>query len=414
MGQRLQRVDVLVLDAERHLAGRQDAQLRAASSSDLDQRAPPGRRRARSCRAAATVPAPASRSGRAPRRPARAGSRRPPAPGRPRRRRRRAAPARHHPAPRAGDRPRSRAGSCPRRRADHRDQPVLVQADGERCEVLGPADERARPRRQVARHTDRTRRRAGVERRALLQHLLLERPQVGARVDAELIDQQPPHPRVRRQGVGLAPGPVERGDQRRPEPLAQRMLARPVPRARPTTSAPAPSSTRAAIAASTRPSRTSSSRARCASAQSSRVDEDLAPEQGQTLARTLQGDRRRRPSRARRQPASRALSLASASTDCWGYDERVAVTGADDEVLVAECATQLRDLRLQRVLARRPGPEVLDQRVGAHPGARVESQAHQELGGLTRRQVHAYAVPVDLDLAEHPDCQHSSTLWRPT
>ena len=40
------------------------------------------------------------------------------------------------------------------------------------------------------------------------------------------------HPGVRRQRVGLPAGPVERGDQRGPEALAQRVLRRPAPRAR--------------------------------------------------------------------------------------------------------------------------------------------------------------------------------------
>ena len=43
---------------------------------------------------------------------------------------------------------------------------------------------------------------------ALAEELLLQGAQVRARLDAELIDQQPPHPGVRRERVGL---PASRG-----------------------------------------------------------------------------------------------------------------------------------------------------------------------------------------------------------
>ena len=69
-----------------------------------------------------------------------------------------------------------------------------------------------------------------------------------------------------------------------------------------------------------------------------RVDEDLAPEQGQTLARTLQ-DYRGVARAARDGDLCRELCRLRRVDRCRGYGEHVAVAAADDEVLVAESAT---------------------------------------------------------------------------
>ena len=64
------------------------------------------------------------------------------------------------------------------------------------------------------------------------EHLLLEGPQGLARLDAELVDQQRPHPGVRRERVGLPARPVERRDQRRPTGPRAADARPPAPRAR--------------------------------------------------------------------------------------------------------------------------------------------------------------------------------------
>ena len=58
----------------------------------------------------------------------------------------------------------------------------------------------------------------------MCEHGLLDLPQRGPRVDAELLGQDRPRPLVRAQRVGLTARSVQRGHELRPEALAQRML----------------------------------------------------------------------------------------------------------------------------------------------------------------------------------------------
>ena len=58
-----------------------------------------------------------------------------------------------------------------------------------------------------------------LERRVLTEDPLLELLELRARVEAELGSQLVPNPPVRRQGVRLAPGSVQRRDQQLPEAL---------------------------------------------------------------------------------------------------------------------------------------------------------------------------------------------------
>ncbi len=55
------------------------------------------------------------------------------------------------------------------------------------------------------------------------EHLPLQRRQLGAGVDAQLVGEQPGDPAVRGQRVGLPARPVQRRDQQRPQPFPQRM-----------------------------------------------------------------------------------------------------------------------------------------------------------------------------------------------
>ena len=57
-----------------------------------------------------------------------------------------------------------------------------------------------------------------------MQDVSFQRAQLGPGFEAEFVPQQRPYPRARRQRVGLAPGPVQGGDEDVPEPFAQRVL----------------------------------------------------------------------------------------------------------------------------------------------------------------------------------------------
>jgi hypothetical protein len=97
------------------------------------------------------------------------------------------------------------------------------QPRDERGQLVAAADE-ARPGR-VARHrvgADRHRRRPRpVHGGVLGEHGPLQALQLGAGVDAQLVAQQLPAARVRRERVGLAAGAVQREHQRPPQPLPQ-------------------------------------------------------------------------------------------------------------------------------------------------------------------------------------------------
>ncbi len=114
------------------------------------------------------------------------------------------------------------------------------------------------------------------------------------------------------------------------------------------------------------------------------------------------------PSRARPRGLRRQLGRpATASTDRGVDGQRVAVAGRRRPGPCRRAHGAAARPSTAGCCARSARPQVLDQRVGPHPRARVERQAGQQLGGLARRQVQSYAVPVDLDLAEHGDCQHT-------
>ncbi len=93
----------------------------------------------------------------------------------------------------------------------------LATAADQRAERLGRSGKRNRHGRvgtgPVAPH----------ERRVLAQDRAFEIAQLRARVEAELVEQDRPHPLVRLQRVALASLAVQRQHQLGPEPLAQRV-----------------------------------------------------------------------------------------------------------------------------------------------------------------------------------------------
>ena len=62
-----------------------------------------------------------------------------------------------------------------------------------------------------------------VERRILTQHRLVQVPQLGTRLDADLVDQRSPGCAVSLERLGLAPAAVERQHLQAAQALAQRM-----------------------------------------------------------------------------------------------------------------------------------------------------------------------------------------------
>ena len=90
--------------------------------------------------------------------------------------------------------------------------------------------------------------------------------------------------------------------------------------------------------------------------------------------------------------------------------EGVPVVGLGGEVLVAEGAASLGDLRLQGVAARTGGPDILEQDVHAHAGARIEREPDQQLGGLACRHRQPITIPASLDCAENGDSEHHPRL----
>ena len=133
-------------------------------------------------------------------------------------------PAPTSPADRRADRDRERRLADAARPHDL-DEPSTREQLGERCQLGLPADEFHRHRRQVARRRlERSgRARADVQGVAVRQDLLLELLELRAGVEAEFVRQLAPDALVGRQRVGLASGPIQRGDQQLPQALLERM-----------------------------------------------------------------------------------------------------------------------------------------------------------------------------------------------
>ena len=108
-------------------------------------------------------------------------------------------------------------------RANDADESVLIEQAPHGGDVVVASEQRRAAGRHVARRRDRGRGRRPTKARGLLQQLALEGAQVGAGLDAELVDQKPPHPAVRRECVGLPAPAIQSRHQRGPQPLAERV-----------------------------------------------------------------------------------------------------------------------------------------------------------------------------------------------
>ena len=111
-------------------------------------------------------------------------------------------------------------------RSDQGHQAVLADQSGEHRDVVVATDQRLRDGGQVAACRSGPRIRcSGSEAAVVLEDLLLQRLQLRAGVEPELLGQVLPDAAVGGQRVRLPAGAVEHSDQQRPQPLAQRVFA---------------------------------------------------------------------------------------------------------------------------------------------------------------------------------------------
>ena len=256
--------------------------------------------------------------------------------------------------------------------ADDLDEPLPSEPRRERGDLVVAPDELDRQRRQVAG-------RPRAQRAVVVEHLALELAQARTGLQAEVVRQAGAQALVGRQRVGLAARAVERHDQQLPQALAVRggrdrrlqvggrHVAEPQPRRelglqqRPACLLkPAPVG-RGPVAGRRQDVAAKAAERRRAQLGGGAV---VAGPQGLSRGRGVAHEPQR-VDRVRRdlQPV--------AALDCG------------DRRRVAERPAQPRDLRLQRVApGRHPGPQVVDQRVGAHRRPGVEREAYEQLRGL--------------------------------
>ena len=108
------------------------------------------------------------------------------------------------------------------RRAGQRHEAVLVQQRRDLGELVVAADERGRRRGEVA--ATPAAGREGGDRRVLCEDRLLEPPELGPRLEPELVREHPPRLLEDLERIRLAPAAVERQHQLPPQPLAERVV----------------------------------------------------------------------------------------------------------------------------------------------------------------------------------------------
>jgi hypothetical protein len=244
------------------------------------------------------------------------------------------------------------------------------------------------------------------------EDLSLEGDQVRPRVDAELVGEHPAHPPVRRQGVRLPPGPVQRGDQQRPQPLAEGMdgdqglqLADGLP------GRPEGEAGGQLVLPQPQPGLLEPDPMREDPLGRPGGRQHLRPEQVQCLrAGGRRGDGAARceecgtfPGQSQHAKRVHRLGL---------HGERVAGGAGRQRGRVAEGPAQLRDLGLEGV-APDPGdlgPEFLDQPLGPHGPPGVQRQAHQQHGGQAARHGRGHALAAHLHPAQHRHGEHRASL----
>ena len=249
-------------------------------------------------------------------------------------------------------------------------------------------------------------RRSARAGRVVVEDLALELLQPRSGLEAELVGEPGADPLVRRQRVGLAARPVQRGDQQLPQPLLvgvgrhgglqladhgrrpelqpRRELGLDELHAR----LLEPGAVRSGPVAGRRGS--TSPRKRCSAAALS----SAAPRSSPGV-----------------EPPSGGGGVAQDAERVDGVRldrEPVAAVAAGDHRRVAQRPAQPGDLRLQRVAAawRRPAQRSSRSRSALHEHAGLEREAHQQLRRLAARHRQEPAVASDLDGAQHRDLEH--------
>jgi hypothetical protein len=305
------------------------------------------------------------------------------------------------------------AGLADPGRPDQGDQPAAADQPADGGEVLGPPDQGRGQGGQVADDQGRRRGggRGGVEGGALPQDLALEVGQRPARLDAELVGQQPPHPPAGGERIGLPAGPVQGGGVGGPQAFAQRMLAhQPFQLGDEVAAGPEVDPGRRPVLEQAEPDLLEAGPVGMEPLAVAGVGQDFAPEQGQRLGGGLQ--RRVGVTVAAGRGRVRGQRGHPEGVDPAGIEgQGVAAMPAGDHGRVGQGPAQLGRLGLEGVAARGRGglaPQVLDQPLGRDDLPGVQGQADQQLGGLARRHRERPAVAPDLEGAEHPDGEHGS------
>ncbi len=187
------------------------------------------------------------------------------------------------------------------------------------------------------------------------------------RLDAERLDQVSPHPRVSRECIGLPAGPVERRDQRGPEPLAQGVRLQQRLQLTDDLSTGTQFDPRGHDVLDQAESHLLQTRT-VRRGPVTGVDEHVAAEQRQALQGPLERSRRVVGGPGRDARAGQ-LNHPPGVNGFAGHSEDVAVAGPHHQARVPQRTTQLGNLRVQRVRLRRLGPQ-------SPPGWRRPAPAH--------------------------------------
>ena len=229
------------------------------------------------------------------------------------------------------------------------------------------------------------------------------------------LGQDVPDPAVRGQRVGLAAASVQRGDQRVPEALAQRMqLDERFELPGHVAAGPQLDPGREVILEQSEADLFQTGPVRLQPGTVTGVDQHVTAEERERLPG--------QPGGAGQIAALPQVACCRGEGDdpqcvdpAWLDVQGVSAGPAGDHTGNSECPAQLGHLRLQRVPARcgrDVGPQVVDEPVSPDRGARVDREPDKHLRRLSRRQRQHSTVAADLDRAEHRDTEHPRSLRR--
>ena len=248
-----------------------------------------------------------------------------------------------------------------------------------------------------------------AERGVVDEDLLLELTEPWARLETELIGEERADTLVGRERVGLATGPVQGGD----EQLPQRLLERGRRHRGLEVGDELVGDAQVEAGGEVRPRQPGPQLLEAHPVRRDPLGVACGRDEvvGEPRQRRRTGGGRSAEVTPDQEPCRRDRVAAHGErVDALDVDvQAIALVAPDDDRRVAERPAQPRDLRLHGVAPRveRTGPQVVDQPIGAHGGATLEGQAHEELGALTTRNGDRLPVAPDLERSEHRDLQHS-------